>query len=74
MTLDELRYLCGDGEGYITLVLPHQSTNGYSTRLLRTSGPRGVVVCVNRDGHSVVRFGASVIIRWLDQQHKLGNR
>ena len=22
MTLDELRYLCGDGEGYITLVLP----------------------------------------------------
>ena len=72
MTLDELRYLCGDGEGYIRLVVPHQTSNGYSVRLLRTAGPRGVVERVNADGHSVVRFHQRVMIRWIDQQEKLG--
>ncbi len=72
MKLHDLRYMCGDGEGYIRLTVAHQTTNGYSLRLLRTAGPRGVVERVNADGHSVVRFHQRVMIRWIDQQEKLG--
>ncbi len=74
MTFDELRYLCGDGLGYITLELAHRSHNGYSTRMLKTRGPSGRVCGVTIEGNSIVRFPCKVIIKWLDQQEKLGNR
>jgi hypothetical protein len=72
MKLHDLRVMCGDGEGYIRLTVPHRTSNGYTVRLLGTAGPRGVVEGVTTDGHSEVRFHKRVMIRWIDQQEKMG--
>ena len=58
MTRDELRDLCGDGTGSVTLRIARESSNGYSIRLLPRSGPRGIVTCY-RDGLTVARFSAN---------------
>ena len=67
MTVDELRTLCGDGTGSVTLRIARESSNGYSIRLLHRSGPRGAVMC-SRDGLTVARFSARGVLRWLDRQ------
>lgn len=72
MKLHDLRVMCGDGEGYIRLTVPHRTSNGYTVRLLGTAGPRGVVERVTTDGQSVVRFRQRVVLRWIDQQEKMG--
>lgn len=72
MSPQQLREACGDGKGQVSLVIPRQSSNGYSIRLLPRSGPRGVVMCCNRDGNTVARFDCGAILKWLDRMEKEG--
>lgn len=72
MNSDELRKACettiASGCDVILLTLPPPPGNGYTMRLLRTSGPRGDIVCTNQQtGASVVRFRASRVLKYLDK-------
>lgn len=66
MTLSDLRALCGDGTGTVSLRVNRESTNGHSIRLLPRSGPRGEVMCY-RDGKTVARFSAKALLRWINR-------
>lgn len=66
MTPDELRALCGDGTGTVTLRIERRHTGGSIVRLLARSGPRGIVVG-SRGGATVAQFSAKALLRWLDR-------
>ena len=69
MTLSELREACQDiiDDGHEALVLEIQRRpTGNGMRLLGKRRPVGEVLCVNGKGHSVVRFKAAGVIKYLD--------
>ena len=67
MKVEEIRKACGDGVGNVTLHVPRlPSGKDRGIRLTLTSGPIGYVLrCV--DGHTVARFSAAAVLRWLDR-------
>lgn len=67
MNLDELKQLCGDGVGQVSLRIPRQSSNGYTIRLTPRSGPIGAVVC-GSDDYVIARFDAKALLRWIEKQ------
>lgn len=62
MTLDELKQACqtaiDSGSQSVILVTA-------STRLFRTRGPVGELLCENRNGARVVRFDAARVLKYL---------
>ena len=67
MTIDELKQACQNaldsGSQSVILVTA-------STRLFRTKGPVGELLCENRNGARVVRFDAAKVLRYLEKAEK----
>lgn len=67
MTINELKQACQSaiesGSQSVVLVTA-------STRLFRTRGPFGELLCENRNGARVVRFDAAKVLKYLEKVEK----